>query len=496
MPDTPRPEAEPEFDLIAHLDDVLDGIGLSRDDAVAAVEVTGEDPIMKSVARLGASIGVPLLAVGTGVATIAKQRGGESQTLALDLNKAVHSLSPFMTGWTKLNGYLPNLGEVTLTEGGSEVMMGERLISPLMFDMYQARGGRWVVPTCPFPHQRDAFLQLLGVPHDKAAVTAAIAGWDAFELEEACAEKNIALCVVRTEEEFRAHPQGRAVLTEPLITIEKIADSDPEPFTLADVPLAGLRVLQDTKVIAGMVVGRTLAEHGADVLHVNGPHEYEQDINWAEVGLGMRSARVDIKEPAGAEVFRRHLGEADVFIENRRGSAMERAGFGPKDAAALRPGVVYCSLNAYGHTGPWAERAGFDQEGLAFTGYMVKEGSEEQPQFPPTGILNDFIMGYFAAAGVLAALVRRATEGGSYHVKLSLARTSAWYPTLGLLDKESIDFDGAPHRLAAPELMTADTPLGELVHLAPPVQYSRTPSSYPEPVLIPRGSSKPEWLPR
>ncbi len=103
--------------------------------------------------------------------------------------------------------------------------------------------------------------------------------------------------MLRTDAEFRAHPQGQATLAEPLVAIEKIADSEPEPFGPAAWPLTGLRVLQDTKVIAGTVVGRTLAEHRADVLHVNGPNEFEQDVNWNEVGIGMRSAAWTSRKP-------------------------------------------------------------------------------------------------------------------------------------------------------------------------------------------------------
>jgi len=341
-----------------------------------------------------------------------------------------------------------------------------------------------------------AALAVIDTPLNRDAIAQAVAKWDPYELEQNAADAGTALCVVRTDVEFRAHQQGQATLAEPLVAIEKIADSEPEPFGPATRPLTGLRVLQDTMAIAGTVVGRTLAEQGAEVLHVNGPNEVELDVNWNEVGVGMRSARLDITEADGAARTRELLGGADVFVENRRGSAIQRAGFGPDEAAQTRPGIIYCSVKAYGHSGPWYERAGFDQQGLALTGFCVSEGTEDQPKFPPTGLLNDFVAGYLGAAGVIAALARRAKEGGSYHVKLSLSRCSAWYSTLGLLDKNAIDFDGAPHHLMAPDLMTEQTPLGELRRLAPALGYSKTPSAWATPLLVPRGSSRAEWLDR
>jgi len=144
------------FDLLAQLDNVLVDLGMSRRGAVDAINVDGEDPIMKSVARLGAVIGIPLLAVGTGIASIWQERCGQSQILSIDLRKAIHTLSPFMGGWTRLNGYVSNMGDMMMRSGGS-LAMGHQ-VTPLFFDIYQCRGGRWVVPTGPYPHLRDAFL--------------------------------------------------------------------------------------------------------------------------------------------------------------------------------------------------------------------------------------------------------------------------------------------------------------------------------------------------
>ncbi|MDJ0105203.1 CoA transferase [Rhodococcus sp. IEGM 1241] len=451
--------------------------------------------MMRSVTDLGRAMGIPMMAVAVAIADLWQRRTGERQTLSIDLAQAVHAINPLIGNSTLIGGYPPNFGSILTPHQGS-VFMGGHMVSPLLTDVFRTRDDRWVLPSAFFPAQRDALLTLLDVPHNKQSIASAISRWDPFELEERANGVGVPLCVVRTRTEFEDHPQGQAILDEPLITIEKIGDSDPEPLPDSLQPLGGLRVLSYTRAIAGPVVGRTLAEHGADVLHVNGPHEFEHDMVWADVGVGMRSARLDLHENAGATAFRSLLGESDVFVQNIRRSKLDSLELGAAQAAALRPGIIYCSLNCYGFTGPWSDRTGFDTQALAFTGYHTGEGTQGAPTGPPTGVLNDFILGYMGTAGILGALARRSTEGGSYHVKLSLSRLSAWYPSLGKIDKAALDFGSASHGLPKPVQFTTQTPLGELRRQIPPVKYSSTPSRWSEPILVPRGSSPAEWRTR
>ena len=173
-----------------------------------------------------------------------------------------------------------------------------------------------------------------------------------------------------------------------------------------------------THVIAGTCAARTLAEYGAEVLHIARDQSFEHEILVNEVNVGMRSSFVDLKNPAQKRVFAKLLPEADVFLEGFRGRAMENLGFGVKEVATRRPGVIYLSVRCYSWDGPWWNRPGFDMEALTVSGYTVAEagGVGHRPSFPPTMVLNDFIAGYLGAAGIIAALRRRAREGGSYRV--------------------------------------------------------------------------------
>ena len=132
--------------------------------------------------------------------------------------------------------------------------------------------------------------------------------------------------------------------------------------------------------------------------------------------------------------------------------------------------------------------------GSAASGLMTVEGSDSEPRLPLTGLINDYITGYMGAVGASAALCKRATEGGSWHVTVSLTRTAMWYSSLGLVDPALAGCDGE-HSLAEPPAYDAPSPLGDVHMLAPPVHFSHTPPKWPDPILVPRGSSRPEWRP-
>ena len=132
-------------------------------------------------------------------------------------------------------------------------------------------------------------------------------------------------------------------------------------------------------------------------------------------------------------------------------------------------------------------------EALCVTGFTTEEGTPDRPAFPPTHVMNDYIAGYLGAAGIQAALIRRAKEGGSYHVRVNLARCAMWFMSLGKFDKNAATPTGEQHQILAPDTITAQTPYGELVRLAPPVKFSETKPYWKDPVLVVRGSSKPQW---
>jgi crotonobetainyl-CoA:carnitine CoA-transferase CaiB-like acyl-CoA transferase len=253
--------------------------------------------------------------------------------------------------------------------------------------------------------------------------------------------------------------------------------------------------LSATHVIAGNVISRTLAEQGAEVLQIAHPQEFEHEMLTLDPAVGHRSTWLDLKSPEGNKRGHALAANADVFVDSYRGRSMSNLGFSPQELAARRPGIIYCSVRCYGYDGPWANRGGFDMEALCVSGFTFHEGTPDRPKFPPTYVMNDYIAGYMGAAGVTAALIRRAREGGSYHVKICLTRNSMWYPTLGLLNRGDHDVSAEEHKLLAPDTIVRETPYGEVVRLAPAVQFSETLGEWNDPILTVRGSCKPEWLP-
>ncbi|WP_333779667.1 CoA transferase [Saccharopolyspora indica] len=251
-------------------------------------------------------------------------------------------------------------------------------------------------------------------------------------------------------------------------------------------------------VIAGAGAGRALALHGADVPNLWRPDELEHDTTYVTANVGMRSSTVDPYRGGGPELIRSLLAGADVFFANRRPGYLERIGLSAEQAAAARPGVVHVTTSFNGRTGPWSQRVGFDQSAGSVVGMMNLEGDGETPQLPPILVVNDYIVSWLMAVGVGQALIRRATEGGSYRVHVSLTRAALWILSMGVFDRDyarSIAGTGEEHAYLAPETFTADTPLGRYQGVTDQVRMSATPGDYRH-VLVPRGSSRPEWLPR
>jgi crotonobetainyl-CoA:carnitine CoA-transferase CaiB-like acyl-CoA transferase len=195
-------------------------------------------------------------------------------------------------------------------------------------------------------------------------------------------------------------------------------------------------VLDLTRIIAGPVCGRTFAAHGADVLLITAPHLPSMQPLVIDTGRGKLSGFVDLRKASGRETLAALLRDADVFVQGYRPGAIAAHGFSPHEAARIRPGIIYVSLCAYGHEGPWAGRRGFDSLVQTATGLNVAEadafGSREPKPLPAQVV--DHATGYLLAFAAMAALMRRLTVGGSWHVRLSLAQTGFWLRRLGRID--------------------------------------------------------------
>jgi crotonobetainyl-CoA:carnitine CoA-transferase CaiB-like acyl-CoA transferase len=474
------PEVSADFDINAQFRSVMNELGLSPEDTGGTITFVGEDPIFPSVHRLGACIGIPIMAAAAGIADIWRQRSGRGQDLTLDLRKAIHGINPLYKFTPTVNGYPYQ----------APYMIG----NPMAFDLYRTKDGRFFLPTGAYPRLLAGMCTFLRCSPDKDSIAKAVSQWDGMELDEAAADKGLVFALVRTPEEWAAHPQGMQLAEKPLVEVVKIGDSDPEPFTPAARPLSGLRVLSATHVIAGNVMSRTLAEHGAEVLQIAHPEEFEHEAFMLDPCAGFTSnAWLDLNQPEARHKAYELVAGADVFVENYRTRKIADLGLSPEELAARRPGIIYASGRCFSYDGPWANRAGFDMEALCVTGFATQEGTPDRPQFPPTKVMNDFIAGYLGAAGIQAALIRRAKEGGSYHVRVNLSRCAMWFNSLGTFDKNAPTPTGEQHQLLAPDTITAQTPYGELIRLAPPVTFSETKPYWEDPVLVVRGSSKPAW---
>ena len=355
---------------------------------------------------------------------------------------------------------------------------------------YPVKDGRWVSIHCNFANHRDAAMKVLGNPADRAAAEAASAKWDGLALEDAVHAAKGCAGLARTKEEWAKHPHSAAVAAQPLLSITKIRDSKPEPLPEGPRPLSGVRVLDLTRVLAGPTCARTLAEHGADVLKIAGPHLPDSGVAEFDTGIGKLQAFLDLRIEKDKEKLSGLLKSGDVFSQSFRPGTLAARGFSPEEAAKLRPGIVYVTLSAWGTEGPWKDRRGFDSIVQTVSGMACAQGAGSDPRKPellPVSVI-DYVSGYLMAYGAMVALARRATEGGSWLVRISLARTGKWIVDRGYFD----GFASVPPELSGEELRNLTMKSQNYSHLKPVLELSETPPHWARPPA-PLGTHKPEW---
>ncbi len=454
--------------------------------AGADFEVTGDEPILPSPHFLGTGAAAARVLTGVAAAELWRQRTGRRQHIVVDARHAAASLRSYQ--YARPAGQPEQSLESLAARGGS----GPRL---RITRIVAARDGRYVQLHGSF-HDAPAILAELGLDESATPeqVDAAVAARDAFELEAAFIARRVCGGVVRSKEEWAAHPQGQAIGGLPAVTVTKIGEAPPTPLPDGDRPLSGLRVLDLTRVLAGPTCAKTLAEHGADVLHVSAPHLEGGGPFEMETGIGKRQAALDLNDPGQAATLRDLIAGADVFSQGYRLGTLARRGLSPGQVAGLRPGIVYVSEDCYGHVGPWAERPGWEQLGQAATGMSFREGQSAPdgvPRLAPAAV-NDYTTGFLAAYGAMTALARRATEGGSWHVQVSLCQTCMWYQRLGDSNDASAPGLGDVEPFTA-VMDTAD--FGPIRYLTPATAMSETPPHWDlPPARI--GAHEPAWLPR
>lgn len=337
---------------------------------------------------------------------------------------------------------------------------------------------------------------MLGPASKKGALAERVLAWKKSELEEAVIAAGGCAAQMRSAAAWRQHIQGKSVALEPLIHTALQPEAPSPGWTLPVArPLHGVRVLDLTRILAGPIATRFLAGLGADVLRID-PYGWDEPGVEHEVMLGKRSARLNLTNARDRHTFEHLLRNADVIVHGYRAGALEKLGYGAEERHALAPGLIDVCLNAYGWSGPWRTRRGFDSLvqmscGLAEAGMVWRSASLPVPL--PVQAL-DHATGYLMAAAVLTGMTQRLYRGTGYRARLSLARTAQ------LLLAHPYPTHYRPEPLTPAE-STDENPETELTYWGA-AQRLRTPLSLQGTALqwalpaTPLGTSQPEWLRR
>ena len=407
-----------------------------------------------------------------GAAWLWEQAHGEAQEVDVDATAAAAAMQSFK--FLRVDGRPPG---------------------PVMDEMtgfYRVKDGRWVYLHCNFGNLAERNCQVLGARPASESLKAQAARWDGAALEEAIAAAGGCGALVRSEDEWHSHPQGVAAAAAPPLEILRIGDAPPEPLPMRGRPLGGVRVLDLTRVLAGPTCAKALAEHGAEVLKISCPGLPDSGILDVDTGLGKLSAHLDLRDGAQLQTLRQLVKQCDVFSQAYRPGSLDRRGLAPAQLAALRPGIVAVTLNAWGFEGPWSDRRGYDTVVQAANG-MARSSGHDLPVCLPVSV-QDYVAGYLMAYGTMVALSRRVAEGGSWLVRVSLAACGEWIRGHGRIAPDEC----APYPLTVPDalvqpwLAQSASRFGVLTHLGPVTQMSSTPTRWTRPV-VEAGTSPARW---
>jgi crotonobetainyl-CoA:carnitine CoA-transferase CaiB-like acyl-CoA transferase len=441
--------------------------------ALDAVTLTGEEPQLPSSFRVAAAAQASIAAAGLAAAQVWKLRSGQSQGVAVDMRHAVVEC--------RSERYLRVDGK------------GSPMAWDAIAGIYRTRDQRFVRLHTNFRHHRDSVCKLLDCKPERDDVQAALMQWDGEAFETAAYAGGCVVAMMRPYEEWSDLPHAKTLAALPPISIEKIGEAPPKPWPAGERPLAGLRVLDLSRVIAGPVAGRTLAAHGADVLLICGPDL--PAIPWLTIdnGRGKLTSFVELKSEQGRGSLRDLLAQADIFSQGYRPRALASLGFSPQDAADINPGIIAVSLSAYGHAGPWAERRGFDSLVQTATGFNHAEGQAagvDGPKELPAQML-DHATGHLMAFGAMMARARQSREGGSWHVRVSLAQTGRWLWNLGRV-ADGFKTEDLTGEAVLPFVEEAPSGFGPLRSVRHSAALSKTPAFWARPAM-PLGSHPPQW---
>src|SRR5215472_2492821 len=354
-------------DLLGVVDGLLEEMGLNRRDSGGTVTFAGLDPLRPTVLKVGAASAAIAAAGAIASAILWRQRGGEEQNIHIDLRKAFAYQSP----WQDV------LRDCTQLNGTPVMVLPD--FSPVI-DFLPTRDNRFVLVLPEYPTQQAKAAKLLrcGLVYEQMAQ--ATRKWDAAELEAAGQDAALPIIMVRSQDEFQASDQWPYHASAPLVRIEKIGESPPEPLPPGPRPLSGVHALGMTHVVAGPVVLRQLAAAGADCLNLNMPDYREARMFYMQSDAGVRQAILDARGPDHRRQVYALVKDADVFVENLRPQRAAREGYDADEMAEMRPGLIYTRIKLNPVTGPWANWLGFDLSTGGFTGLYTAEGSAELPR--------------------------------------------------------------------------------------------------------------------
>jgi len=447
---------------------------------LAAPHFEGGEAVVPSPFRVATAAAASLGLAAAAAGEIWRFRGGEKQLIAVALGAAAASL----------------VSPALVRRNGQPVPSFEH--DPRTTGFFHSADARWVYLHGGFPHLARRTLDLLNAKNEAKSVIEGVAKWNALALEDAMAFMGLTAAVVRSEEEWRTSLPGRFVGAP--IVLKKVGNAPPARLKDSQTPLSNFCVLDLTRVVAGPACSRILAGHGAEVLNVRAEHMPalpEIDLGWM---AGKRQTLLDLEKPSDAEALRVLARNADIFVDSYRPGALAGLGFSPASLAHIAPGMIYVSISAYGGEGPWASRRGWEEVAQAATGLAHEQGAfmfarrhrrEPLPELIPAAVL-DTVTGYLAAAGALAAVLKRIREGGSWLVQTSLAATAEWLSSLGRIDAGAVP-EGWDARAGLDQyLHSCETRDGRFELLGPVVRMTKTPplkSSPPDHFDLPRWAS-------
>jgi crotonobetainyl-CoA:carnitine CoA-transferase CaiB-like acyl-CoA transferase len=409
-----------------------------------------------------------MAAFGAVVEHIGRLRGLPAQTMKLSRRRC---------------GLLLNSGQLQFLNGYG-CLMDTWPIGPDN-GTYHAKDGRFVTMIGLHPHLRDALLDYFQCPNSAHALQAAVEKKPAQQIEDEMAVRRIPAGIVRSLDEWLAHPQGAATARLPLLEIEQRGKGDKRRLGRArHRPLAGVRVVEMAHLVAGPTVGRLLAEQGADVIKVQPPVGDWVLPLWLDVNWGKKCILTDAKSRSGKARLLALLAEADVLVNSNSPGALERLGLDEATLHELNPSLVYVGASYASPGTPWADRKGFEQIGQAVSG-MMHANSEGMTE--PTLIsvlLNDYITGYLAAIAAVAALAEREISGGYWRTGASLSRCATM--AAGLTEpRDAEPYEPVSIKDMIEHGIDQDTPFGTFTRLASAVEFSHTPSMLTLPTGLP-----------